>query len=198
MLVSRWRLGLSAVAAFAAGAFVGGCSSSSSPTQQPGVAADAAPDVEAQEASCSVDADLTTFAMSDASAAGCAACVNDMCGTDISSCASDCTCISLFSCLADAGVAATGVSANSVAALGQCVPGGFGNLTSLESNTAIRGIFTCFGVTCADECSPATPEAGPPGGDAGEAGTTSLEAGSTDGGDAGTKAADGGDAAPPG
>jgi hypothetical protein len=192
MLVPRWILGLSAVAAVAAGAFVGGCSSSSSPTQ-PASGADAAPDVEAQEASCSVDADLTTFAMSDASAAGCAACVKDMCGTDISSCASDCTCISLFSCLADAGVAATGVSAGSVAALGQCVPGGFGNLTSLESNTAIRGIFTCFGVTCADECSPPSPEAGPPEGDAGEAGTTSPEAGSTDGGDAGTKA-DGGDA----
>ena len=191
MQVSRWILGLSGVAAVAAGVLAGGCSSSS-PAQAP---ADAAPEAAALEASCTVDADLTAFAMSDASAAGCAACVNSMCGTDISSCASDCTCISLFSCLADAGVAATGVGVGSVAALGQCVPGGFGNLTSLESNAAIRGIFTCFGVTCSDECTPVG-EAGPPAGDAGEAGT-SPEAGSTDAGDAGTKA-DGGDAAPPG
>jgi hypothetical protein len=192
MQVSRWILGFSAVAAVAAGAFAGGCSSSSSPPPAP--PADAAPDVEAQEASCSVDADLTAFAMSDASAAGCAACVKDMCGTDISSCASDCTCISLFSCLADAGVAASGVGVGSIAALGQCVPGGFGNLTSLESNAAIRGIFTCFGVTCADECAPAT-DAGPTEAGPTEAGP-SPEASTPDGGDAGTKA-DGGDAAAP-
>ena len=188
MQVSRWILGLSGVAAVAAGVLAGGCSSSS-PAQAP---ADAAPEAAALEASCTVDADLTAFAMSDASAAGCAACVNSMCGTDISSCASDCTCISLFSCLADAGAAGTGLGVASIAALGQCVPGGFANVTALESNDAIKGIFTCFGVTCVDECTPPA-EAGPPQGDAGEAGT-SPEAGSPD---AGTKA-DGGDAAPPG
>jgi hypothetical protein len=190
MRVSRWILGVSTVAAVAVGALAGGCSSSS-PAPPP---ADAAPDVEAQEAGCSVDADLTSFAMSDASAAGCAACVKNMCGTDISNCASDCTCISLFSCLGDAGAAASGFGVSSVAALGQCVPGGFAGVPALlAANTGIRGIFTCFGATCADECSPPSDEAGPPAGDAGEAGTTTPEAGITDAGDAGTKA-DGGDA----
>jgi hypothetical protein len=103
------------------------------------------------------------------------------CATGIQSCESDCTCSAFFSCLADAGVSASGQGANSGAAVSACVPSGFTSESQLLSNPGINAVYQCFTVTCATPCAPLVPTV-----DGGEAGTTE---------DAGAPADGGGDAA---
>jgi hypothetical protein len=168
MSVSRFFFGLSAAAAVAGGATAAGCGSSSS---TPGAADDAstrgdtgatvdtgAPTNDGPN-TCYVDASLTAFAASDAAGAGCAACVNTMCGTAISSCSTDCSCISLFGCLADAGISGGDLGANSLAAAAGCIPGGLTSATALLNDPGINDVYTCFTVTCASACALPSPDA---------------------------------------
>ncbi len=135
-----------------------------------------------QDAGCYVDASLSAFAASDAAGAGCAACVQNSCTTGIKACSTSCTCITLFTCLADAGVTASGLGA-STAAVGNCVPGGLASLPGLLNDPGIQGVYQCFTVTCASACGGVLLEGGAPGDDGGEAGTPQDAGASTpDGG----------------
>lgn len=151
MRASLWFFGISAVALLEAGGISAGCGSSSS---QPGVVAppDASPPRPA-DAGCYVDASLTMFAASDAAGAGCAACVNTMCGSAVTSCATDCTCISLFECLLDAGYSATDFQTSLINAISGCVPGGLTAAGDLLHDQAVKSVYNCFAVTCLPECS---------------------------------------------
>ncbi len=160
------------------------------PGPDDGPGPEAGEEASTPDAACTVDASLTAFAASDASAAGCAACVNSMCSAAITTCSSECLCINLFSCLADAGVAATGLGTGSFVALSQCIPGGLAGATGLLTDPGLAGIYTCLTMTCGDECAPAT-EGGTP-----EAGTP-PEAGPDGGADAGATASDAGDSGAP-
>jgi hypothetical protein len=190
MRVSHWLIGISAVAAAAAGSVAVGCSSSSSP---PAAAPPEDASTEAAsstvDAGCYVDASFSAFAASDAAAAGCAACVQNSCTTGIKACSTSCTCINLFTCLADAGIAATGLGANSLAAVENCVPGGLASAASLLNDPGVQGVYQCFTVTCASACGSVL-EAGAPEGDGGEDGAATT----TDGGDASTTVDAGADA----
>jgi hypothetical protein len=140
-----------------------------------------------------VDASLTMFAESDAAGAGCVACVNAMCQDAIRSCETDCTCISLFECLLDAGYSATNFQASAISAISGCVPGGLTAVGDLLHDQGVKGVYNCFTVTCLSECSLPVD-----GGDAAAASSADGEASS----DAGPPAdvADGGaagDAGPP-
>jgi hypothetical protein len=194
--LSLWVLALSAgLYAFAAlgGA---GCSSSSAPP--PSV--DAGDDSTADDASdatsistCHVDASLTVFASSDASAAPCAACAAQNCLGAIAECASDCTCINLFTCLTDSG-AATGALPQQISDDINACAGSAG--TSLLSNPGVRGIADCLQGVCANACS-AILDGGDDGGTsaAGDAGAGSDAAAPLDAdtiADAGADADDGG------
>jgi len=137
MRVSRWLIAISAVAAAAAGGVGVGCSSSSSP---PAAAPDASTPAPTADAGCYVDASFSAFAASDAAAAGCAACVQNSCTTGIKACSTSCTCINLFTCLADAGIAASGLGANSLAAVGNCVPGGLAGAALKLKNKKIERV----------------------------------------------------------
>jgi len=108
MRVSRWLIGISAVAAVAAGGLAVGCGSSSSPSAAGAPSSDASTEAasSAEDAGCYFDASFSMFAASDAAGAGCAACVQNSCTTGIKACSTSCTCINLFTCLADAGIAA--------------------------------------------------------------------------------------------
>jgi hypothetical protein len=198
MRVSRLIVGLSAVAGLAAGAFAAGCSSSSSSAP---AGPDASTDANGEDAAapvCFVDASLTMFAESDAGAASvCAACVNTNCSSAITACENSCTCDNLFTCLADAGVAVTGLGAGSFTALTGCIPGGFTNVGALINDPGFSGLFTCLSGPCMSACG-ALLEAGAPATttDGGDAATP--DAGTGDAGDAGAPApADAGDGAPP-
>ena len=164
MRASRWLLGISATALVTVGGFAAGCSSSSSPA--PASAEDASseaasPSDAGSSANCHVDASLAAFAASDAAAAGCAVCVQTMCTDAISSCSSSCACISLFNCLADAGVSGSDLSSNS-GAFSACVPADIMKAMDLLHDPGINSVYNCFTATCSDQCSAVipTPEGG--------------------------------------
>jgi hypothetical protein len=202
MRVSLWFLGISAVAALAGGNLAAGCGSNSSSPPAPRTqdASAEGPETSTVDASCYVDASLTMFAASDAAGAGCAACVSTMCGSAITTCETDCTCIGLFECLADAGASANDLGSTS-SAFGQCVPGGITSSASLLADRGIKDVYNCFTVTCLSACAVASPQldagdaeaaASPEGGATGDAGATAPpEGGAT--GDAGDAAPDAGD-----
>jgi hypothetical protein len=149
--VSFWLFALSVGLGAIAASGGAGCSSSSSPATQPDASSDTGTEPSSDASgvmTCRVDASLTVFAQSDASAAGCAACVNVNCMTAINACASDCTCINLFECLADSGVATTGLNRLGDA-LRSC-SGGSG--TALLQNPGIRSLGDCLQNTCAPAC----------------------------------------------
>jgi hypothetical protein len=201
MRASLWFFGISAVAALAGGTLGSGCgSNSSSPPARTTLDASAdRPETSTVDAGCYVDASLTMFAASDAAGAGCAACVNTMCGGAITSCETDCTCISLFECLADGGASANDLGTSS-AAFGQCVPGGITSSGDLLADKGIKSVYNCFTVTCLSPCSAALPQgdagdaaaAAPPDGATGDAEATAPPEGGPIG-DAGDAAPDSGD-----
>jgi hypothetical protein len=155
---SRWLVASLAITSAAAGALAAlasGCSSSSSPAS-PDASTDASlsdagidAEVAQGDGACHVDASLTAFAESDASAAPCAKCVNESCSMAIQTCASDCTCISLFQCLADAGVAAMGLGSAGTAAA-SCA--GSDALNFLLNNPGVSGLVNCVQGPCAAAC----------------------------------------------
>jgi len=127
---------------------------------------------------CSVDASLTAFAASDASGSQCAACFDSMCHDAIQACANDCTCIKIFSCIADAGT----LDINSLATVGlSCAAG---DITALVSNSALMGLTTCATSTCKNACGTLV---APPDSGSTDAGTTTTDAATTttDAGDGG-------------
>jgi hypothetical protein len=190
MRVSLWLIGISAMAALAAGGVAAGCSSSSA---APAAAPDASTEAAAEDAGCYVDASFSMFAASDAAGAGCAACVQNNCTTGIRACSTSCQCINLFTCLADAGISATGLGANSLAAVGNCVPGGLKSAGSLLNDPGIQGVYQCFTATCMNECG-AVLEAGALSDDGGatEDAETATDAAATSDAGATSDAADGG------
>jgi hypothetical protein len=157
MRVTRWFIGVSTVAALAAGALAVGCSSSSS--SPPATNNDASTETGGgggeggEDASCHVDADLTAFAESDAAGSECAACVRANCTAGIMACSTSCACINLFTCLADGGVSASNLGTSGAAALAACVPSNIKTASSLLMDPGISGVFTCFTATCSDACS---------------------------------------------
>jgi hypothetical protein len=159
MRFSPWLVGISASASVAAALVAAGCSSSSATPAAGGpdssteaAASDAAGDTDAGggTGACFVDASLTVFASSDASAAGCAACVQLNCRPAITTCATDCTCINLFSCLADSGVAMTGLGSAAAAAVTAC-SGNSG--IALLQNPGVMGLVNCLSDPCSTACS---------------------------------------------
>jgi hypothetical protein len=187
MRVTRWFIGVSTVAALAAGALAVGCSSSSS--SAPATNNDASTETGAEggeDASCHVDADLTAFAESDAAGSECAACVKANCMAGIMACSTSCACINLFTCLADGGVSASNLGTSGAAALAACVPSNIKTASSLLMDPGISGVFTCFTATCSDACSSVIS-----GLDGGDDGSAAEGGGSTDGGTI-ADAADGG------
>jgi hypothetical protein len=189
MRASRWLLGISATALVTVGGFAAGCSSSSSPA--PASAEDASSEAAApandagSSTTCHVDASLAAFAATDAAAAGCAVCVQTMCTDAISSCSSSCACISLFNCLADAGVSGSDLSSNS-GAFSACVPADIMKAMQLLQDPGINSVYTCFTATCSDQCSAVLPT---PEGGATDSGSAAADAGAASDGGA---AADGG------
>jgi hypothetical protein len=175
MRVTRWFIGVSTVAALAAGALAVGCSSSSS--SAPASNNDASTESGGEDAGCHVDADLTMFAESDAAGSACAACVSANCMTGINACATSCACIGLFTCLADGGVSASNLGTSGAAALAQCVPSNIKTASSLLMDPGISGVFTCFTMTCSDACSAVIPPL-----DGGDDGSATEAGASTDGG----------------
>jgi hypothetical protein len=158
MRLSLWLVGISASAPVMATLVAAGCSSSSAtPTAPAGddatsldsSAEAAASDDGGGTGACFVDASLTVFASSDASAAGCAACVQLNCSPAITTCASDCTCINLFSCLADSGVAMSGLGSAAAAAVTAC-SGNSG--IALLQNPGVKGLVDCLSDPCATAC----------------------------------------------
>lgn len=150
----RVPLGLLAVSAAVSipAAFAAGCGSSSA---APAGGADASAEAALDDAgtipnACYVDASLTAFAESDASAAGCAACVNASCSGAITKCATDCICINLFTCLTDSGVVMSGTGSAIAAAVTAC-SGSLG-LTLLK-NPGVQGLVNCLSGTCSTPCS---------------------------------------------
>jgi hypothetical protein len=189
MRASLWFFGIpAAVTALAAGGIAAGCGSSSSGAPaEPGsdASAEAAPPADAGPTSCYVDASLTMFAESDAAGAGCAACVNTMCGADIQACETSCTCVNLFECLADAGISASSLSTGSLGAVAGCVPGGLTMAGALLSDPGVMGVYTCFTATCGTQCAAALPDAGivaEGGAEEGGAGDAGATADAADGG----------------
>jgi hypothetical protein len=189
MRASRWFLGISALVMVGAGGIEAGCSSSSS--SSPPAGDDASTPVDGSggdgaPATCHVDASLTAFAASDAAGAGCAACVQTMCSDGINACSNSCTCVGLFSCLADAGVSATGLTSDP-GALAGCVPGGISSAGMLLNDPGVQGLYMCLTVTCSDQCATVLPatDAGTDGGGAVDAGTTADTGTTTDAGDGG-------------
>jgi hypothetical protein len=146
--VSLWVLAVCA-ASSAAAVVAAGCSSSSATSTVPDAGTDDASDAGGVT-TCYVDASLQVFAASDASAAGCASCVNAQCLPQVNACAIDCACINLFSCLADSGVATSGLGSSVAAAVTACA-GGSG--VALLNDTTIRGLANCLQGTCANACS---------------------------------------------
>jgi hypothetical protein len=125
------------------------------------------------------------FAESDAAGAGCAACVNTMCGADIQACETSCTCVNLFECLADAGISASSLSTGSLGAVAGCVPGGLTMAGALLSDPGVMGVYTCFTATCGTQCAAALPDAGivaEGGAEEGGAGDAGARADAADGG----------------
>ncbi len=184
MRATRWFIGVSAVAALAAGALAVGCSSSSS--SAPATNNDASTETGGEDGSCHVDADLTAFAESDAAGSECAACVKTNCMAGIMACSTSCACINLFTCLADGGVSASNLGTSGAAALAACVPSNIKTASSLLMDPGISGVFTCFTATCSDACSAVIS-----GGDGGDDGSAPEAGPSTDGGTS-ADAADGG------
>jgi hypothetical protein len=198
MRISPWLVGISASTSVAAALVATGCSSSSATPTANGpdasteamAATDAAGDTDAGggTGACFVDASLTVFASSDASAAGCAACVQLNCRPAITTCATDCTCINLFSCLADSGVAMTGLGSAAAAAVTAC-SGNSG--IALLQNPGVMGLVNCLSDPCSTACSAvleagaddsaAPSEAGAPADTGTDAGATST-ADAADGG----------------
>jgi hypothetical protein len=146
--VSLWLLAVSVGLGAVAAAGGAGCSSSSAPATEPDASEEAASDASGVMI-CRVDASLSVFAESDASAAGCALCVGEQCLTAITTCATDCTCINLFTCLADSGVATVGL--NMVGEAVRACAGGAG--TALLDNPGVRGVADCLQGVCATACS---------------------------------------------
>jgi hypothetical protein len=193
MHVFRWLGGISAMAALSVGGIAAGCSSSS---PSPAASPDASAQANAEDAGCYVDASFSMFAASDAAGAGCAACVQEHCTTGIKACSTSCECINLFTCLADAGISASGLGANSLGAVDNCVPGGLKSLGSLLNDPGIQGVYQCFTATCMNACG-AVLEGGAADDDGGDGATEDGGAATTDAGatsDAGAApdAADGG------
>jgi hypothetical protein len=110
-----------------------------------------------------------------------------MCSDGINACSNSCTCVGLFSCLADAGVSATTLTSASGASLGACVPGGITSAGALLNDPGVQGLYMCLTVTCAGQCAAVLPatDAGTDGGGAGDAGTTADTGTTTDAGDGG-------------
>ena len=107
MRVIRWLGGISAMAALSVGGIAVGLQLLELAVPSP--VRTRAPRPDAEDAGCYVDASFSMFAASDAAGAGCAACVQDHCTTGIKACSTSCTCINLFTCLADAGISASGL-----------------------------------------------------------------------------------------
>jgi hypothetical protein len=158
MRLSLWLVGISASALVTAALVAAGCSSSSAtPTGDDAASPDSSAEAAAGDASddggspngCFVDASLSVFASSDASAAGCAACVQLNCSPAITACATDCTCINLFSCLADSGVAMSALGSAAAAAVTAC-SGNSG--IALLQNPGVKGLVDCLSDPCATAC----------------------------------------------
>jgi hypothetical protein len=155
MRLSLWLVGISASAWVTAALVAAGCSSSSAtPTGDDAASPDSSTEASASDdeggtGACFVDASLTVFASSDASAAGCAACVQLNCSPAITTCASDCTCINLFSCLADSGVAMSALGSAAAAAVTAC-SGNSG--IALLQNPGVKGLVDCLSDPCATAC----------------------------------------------
>jgi hypothetical protein len=196
MRIARWFVGTSVIATLGAMGIAAGCSSGSS--SAPATGSDASAEGatgdggSGGDAGCYVDASLTMFAESDAAGASCAACVNTQCTTSIEACSTSCTCISFFTCLADAGVSATNLGATSPASVSDCVPAS--GAGPLLNDPGVQGVYQCFTATCGAACGVLL-EAGAAGDDGGEAGPADGGV-VTDGGgvptDAGADAADAG------
>jgi len=189
MRVSLWFSGISAVTALAAGGMATGCGSSSSAAPPPSTVPDASMEEtsapgDAGPTNCYVDASLTAFAESDAAGAGCAACVNAMCGDGIKACETSCTCINLFECLADAGISGSNLGTGSLGAIAGCVPGSITNAGAVINDPGVMGVYSCFTVTCASECAAVLPDSGLLAPDGGTV-TTEAGAATPDGGDGG-------------
>jgi hypothetical protein len=198
MRLSLWLVGISASAWVTAALVAAGCSSSSATragddaaSPDSGTEASASDDGGGKGA-CFVDASLTVFASSDASAAGCAACVQLNCSPAITACATDCTCINLFACLADSGVAMTGLGSAAAAAVTAC-SGNSG--IALLQNPGVMGLVNCLSDPCSTACSsvldagadddsvaPSEAAAGDTGTDAGASSTADAAADAADGG----------------
>jgi hypothetical protein len=152
MRLSLWLVGISASASVTAALVAAGCGSSSATpgANSPDSSAEAsATDDGGGTGACFVDASLTVFASSDASAAGCAACVQLNCSPAITTCASDCTCINLFSCLADSGVAMSGLGSAAAAVVTAC--SGSSGIALLQ-NPGVKGLVDCLSDPCATAC----------------------------------------------
>jgi hypothetical protein len=192
MRASRWFLGISALVVVGAGGIQAGCSSSSSGSPPPASGDDASmvsdgSGGDVATPSCHVDASLTAFAATDAAGAGCAACVQTMCSDAITACSNSCTCVGLFSCLADAGVSATGLTSD-LGSLAACVPGGISSAGALLNDPGVLALYNCLSMTCSDQCAavlPATDAGTADGGGSGDAGTAADTGTTTDAGDGG-------------
>jgi hypothetical protein len=174
-------LGAFAIATTVAGAFGVGCSSSSdnnpgTPSNDASSNADGTSPgddgstIQDSGPTCAVDASLTAFAASDAAGSECAQCFNTMCQSAINTCAHDCTCIDVFTCIGEAGTLDT----SSIVGLGlQCA----GNLATLANDPGISALSDCVRGPCSAVCGPLLPM---------DAGGDGSSATTSDGGDAGT------------
>jgi|ERR1019366_754236 hypothetical protein len=147
MRVTVWPVVVATTVFVMAAAIAAGCSSSSS--APPASVADASPEADDDGGGpngCHVDASLTVFAESDASAAGCASCINDNCNQSVLTCASDCVCINLFTCLFDFDASTDATAAEAVNA---CA--GKSGL-SLLNNPGVRGLANCYSGPCLTPC----------------------------------------------
>jgi hypothetical protein len=173
MRVSLRLVGISAAVCFAFALAAAACSSSSPSAGGADASSEAASDAAVGDEdggsspTCYIDASLSAFAASDASAAGCAACVQASCHPAITTCETDCTCINFFTCLADSGVATSGLGSSGSSVVNMCA--GSAVLT-VYNDPGVKGLADCLSDTCATACSgildagsvddDATPEAG--------------------------------------
>ncbi len=187
MRSNHFWIGMASTVSVACAIFAG-CGSSSSGPDTPAVdsgadvtAMDAAPDtakadtgiVDSGPEACAVDADLATLPVPDASlndagatAAGCVACVNQMCPTLLSKCQMSCGCVTAF--------------VQFETCIGQ--PGAMLLTCASPLLTGDTGLMT-GDVTCALGCEPACGAATTPptdGGDGGDGATADGDDGSTD------------------
>jgi hypothetical protein len=175
MRVSVLTVAVAATVCVVAAGIAAGCGSSSS--SPPAGVEDASPEAAIADGGsasvCHVEASLAGYAASDATAASCAACINDNCNDAVQACASDCVCINLFSCLLDTDATTSAAASETIS-----VCAGNSGL-SLLSNPGVRGLANCYSGPCLAPCSMVFPV------DASADGPSeAAESGSNDGGDA--------------